>query len=1011
VVALLALVLVAVSAGAEPRQPENGRHLLSVPADGPAANALARSDVRVIARYDAFTVVEAAGDDAERLQRAGADLRNDMREVKVGRAEIDPARDRAPLRGLSRGRPALAVVQFVGPVKDAWLARLRATGARVVTYMAENGYLVRASAAELAVLDELSESDPAVRAVVEFTPADKLLAGTGQEGRRRFAVQTLSGADGARARERVEDQGRRLWATSAVGPFRTQYVELDSAEAAALAEDPGVVAVQAAPEPELLDERADQIVAGALNGPDPLVPSGPGYLAFYDDLGLGTEPFPFTVDVTDEGFDTGSTATDHADFHEGGVLAAPSRITYADDFTSDPDARDCGGHGTINASIIGGFNNGTGAAVEDAQGFNYGLGVAPRVPVGSTKIFRCDDLFGLAGATLTDIAANSYAKGARIGNHSWGAPVGGAYTADSQEFDEIVRDAQPLVAGNQEMVEVFAAGNSGAGGVANTVGSPATAKNVIAVGATESVRTGTGTCSPDTGADDAHDMAGFSSRGPTDDGRTKPELVGPGTNVTGSQSHASGYNGDGVCTTAFPAASTLYTISTGTSHSSPVVAGMAALFREWFRQRKGGNTVTPSPALTRAALTNSATDVVGGVGVGGNFPNSNQGWGLGNIPRLLDGGPRVLLDQETTFGASGDSFSRTLTVQDSSKPVRVTLAWTDAPGPLVGTSYVNNLDLAVTAGTGTYKGNVFSGGVSITGGTADAANNLEGVYLPGGASGDITVTVTAANIVGDGVPGPPGSDLTDQDFALVITNAGTAPAQQPTGLTATPGAGSVSLDWSDVPSASGYEVFRRDAGGVYPSTPAAWPASSDYVDSGRTPGTSYCYVVRAMSHGTPGPLSGEACATVPAAATPGGADPGGGDPGGGDPGGGDPGGGDPGGGTAPTVSLASLASSVTVGARGIFSLTFAGTPGAAGTIKVTTVKAVSAARRRKLVVARRSFTAPASGRVRVKLKLTRKGFRVLRRLKRLPVSAKVTLGQTSAKKRVTLRAPRPRPRS
>jgi hypothetical protein len=89
-------------------------------------------------------------------------------------------------------------------------------------------------------------------------------------------------------------------------------------------------------------------------------------------------------------------------------------------------------------------------------------------------------------------------------------------------------------------------------------------------------------------------------------------------------------------------------------------------------------------------------------------------------------------------------------------------------------------------------------------------------------------------------------------------------------------------------------------------------------------------------------------------------------------------------------------------------VSFSGTPGQAGTIALTTVKAVSTARRRRLVVARKSFNVPASGRVRLTVKLNRRGFRVLRRLRRLPVSAKVTLGTASAKKRMTLRAPRPR---
>ena len=96
-----------------------------------------------------------------------------------------------------------------------------------------------------------------------------------------------------------------------------------------------------------------------------------------------------------------------------------------------------------------------------------------------------------------------------------------------------------------------------------------------------------------------------------------------------------------------------------------------------------------------------------------------------------------------------------------------------------------------------------------------------------------------------------------------------------------------------------------------------------------------------------------------------------------------------------------------VNAKRVFTLKFGGTAGQAGRVTLKTVKAVAAAKR-KLVVATKSFTIPATGRVALKLKLTRKGMKVLRRLKRLPVSAKVTLGATTAARRVTLRAPRPR---
>ena len=109
---------------------------------------------------------------------------------------------------------------------------------------------------------------------------------------------------------------------------------------------------------------------------------------------------------------------------------------------------------------------------------------------------------------------------------------------------------------------VFAAGNGGAG--ANTVGEPSTAKNVITVGAAENVNPfgGADNCGiGDTGADNANDIISFSSRGPTSDGRKKPDIVAPGTHVSSGVAQASivsptgsgtgaqlaCFNGGGVC--------------------------------------------------------------------------------------------------------------------------------------------------------------------------------------------------------------------------------------------------------------------------------------------------------------------------------------------------------------------------------------------------------------------------------------------------------------------------------
>ena len=266
--------------------------------------------------------------------------------------------------------------------------------------------------------------------------------------------------------------------------------------------------------------------------------------------------------------------------------------TTIDDSTTGP-SRDCGGHGTNVASIAAGY--GAGSAQVDPDGFSYGMGAAPGVRLGASKIFDCDGNFELSPADgFAGVAEQAWASGARISNNSWGfhqPGLLGVYTPDAQLFDSLVRDAQPGGA-HQPMVEVFAAGNEGAGGAA-TVNAPGTAKNVITVGASESRRQVGGiTCGVDDGgADNPGDIIEFSSRGPTDDGRLKPDLVAPGTRLVGAAPQiGSLYEGFGVCQKFFPTGNTFYSLQSGTSQAAPAVSGAAALIRSWYRRVHGGNT-------------------------------------------------------------------------------------------------------------------------------------------------------------------------------------------------------------------------------------------------------------------------------------------------------------------------------------------------------------------------------------------------------------------------------------
>ena len=426
--------------------PLSGRHLYLVSANAKGDAAVEQADARVIARYDTFSVVSADGSANPALRAAGADRRDDMHTVAVADGEVDPAA--APTLDAA-GRESLSMVQFVGPVKGAWLHRIQKTGATVVTYMAQNAYLVHADADQSAAVSALA-GDDAVRAVTPFTAADKTDPGVPASGTVKVAVQTLAGPAGEPARH-VLAEGKSLEGDAAYDSTVTTSVAIDSGRIPSLAADPAVVDIEPWVTPKLLDERAAQIVASKLTGGT--TPTGPGYLAFLTNNGFPTTVQNSVIDISDEGVDKGvvpAPAGSHPDFFRNGDPTKPSRLVYTHEASaSDTDARDCGGHGTNVASIAAGFNNETGAAVEDAQGFNYGLGISPRSKLGATRIFNCAGSFDVT----TSVAAlhnAAYASGARISNNSWGAAVGGAYNTRSHEFDFLVRDAEPGVAGNQQ---------------------------------------------------------------------------------------------------------------------------------------------------------------------------------------------------------------------------------------------------------------------------------------------------------------------------------------------------------------------------------------------------------------------------------------------------------------------------------------------------------------------------------------------------------------------------------
>lgn len=839
---------------------------------GAATPTLLAAGATLVQDYGAFQIVKAPAAalaalpdgaavplDGRILLNAGAFDPEDVRLLSARQLAVRPS-----------GR-TLNLVQFAGPVRAEWYDALAATGVRIVAYVPNDAYLVYGDAAAVTALSALSKASPSFRWAGAYLDSDKLHPATRTVDTGAWSIQLVEDPEAnALTLLTVALHEKGPTRVSAELGYLNLVVRCDAAALASIAAHPEVVSIQPWVEPKPSGERQAMIVSGNVIGN---LPSGPGYLTWLASKGFTQAQFSasgFGVDVSDSGVDNGNAAApNHFALYVEGDVANSSRLAYAR-LEGTPGAgstiQGCDGHGNLNAHVVGGYASLGDAIHADAAGYRYGMGIAPFVKVGSSVLFDP----GFTNPDYEDLQSRAWAGGMRVSTNSWGASVSGTYTTDSQRYDALVRDAAPAgsalpLAGNQGMSILFAAGNSGSS--AGTIDSPSSAKNVITVGGTEGVQPfgAADQCGvADAQADSFNDIATFSSRGPTADGRKKPDLVAPATHISGGVAQAAGQRADppavatgsvlgcfdasGVCagpggSDFFPTTQQWYTASSGTSLSTPAVAGAAALVRQYFLN---AGLAAPSPAMTKAYLMNSARYLTG-ASANDTLPSNSQGLGLLDLGMAFDGVTRILVDEEPANLLSATGETRTLegSISDPGIPFRVTLAWTDAPGSTTGAAYNNDLHLSVTIGGNTYLGNVFSGPNSVTGGAADTRNNVESVFLPAGVSGPFSITVTAANINSDGVPNVGGP--LDQDYALVIYGACTTPPPgTPTDATAAATApNEVTVSWTDV-GATEYRIYRSStAGGPY--TRVGTTAGSPYVDTTVSGGATYYYVVRSAA--------------------------------------------------------------------------------------------------------------------------------------------------------------------
>lgn len=779
----------------------------------PGQRALLPADAPVLFEHDygPYVLLSLPADEAGRRAVAGLEsaLVAEAGFISVGQQRFDPLL--GPPAGMARlddDGTGLYLIQYHGPLRSAWLAELHELGVEVLQYYPAATLLVHASGAALAS----AARSGAVRWIGPLLDSMKqdqsLNARSGTIENVSVLFHGLGEVDAFAAR--LEREGFKLLGLHPAQPDRRLWEAILVADAAALARlaaQPEVLHyAYASPRGMLEDEMASQILAGNYSAAGVPFPGYPDWLASAAVGGLSGEGVIWAV--TDSGVDLS-----HPDFQ--GRIAGGFTYPGCPAGNGPGDDPSSGGHGTHVAGIVAGP---AGSGLRDPGGFLWGLGVAPGARIFAQNPICAGGVPWPPAGGWQVLSRNAVLGGAVGTNNSWtsGEGTNAGYTAGARTHDIMVRNANFDTPELEPFHIVFSAGNSGPN--PGTLTAPKEAKNAVIVGNSLNQRAGSITA-----------LASSSSRGPTRDGRIAPTVVAPGSQIASTRRVA----GASQCANAIAGTSNLYAFCTGTSMAAPQVSGALALLIEQWRIQRGSD---PSPAMGRALLANSALDITAAP-----IPDNNQGWGRVFLPELLGlGMQREVFDQQILLEDTGQSWSIAVGVPDPDRPLKVTLAWTDPPGPLGhGPTLVNDLDLRVETDNGSYLGNVFSGGVSVTGGSADRRNNLENVFVtnPGLSA---TIHVTASSLGGDALLGSP--PQLRQDFALVCSNCALQPdftlAVQPTSMTlCAPAGGEATVAVGqilgfDEPVALAVDGVPAGLDAVFGSTPLVPPASTALLLSG-----------------------------------------------------------------------------------------------------------------------------------------------------------------------------------
>ncbi|AFZ01039.1 S8 family serine peptidase [Calothrix sp. PCC 6303] len=439
------------------------------------------------------------------------------------------------------------------------------------------------------------------------------------------------------------------------------------------------------------------------------------------------------VAVADTGFDKGSTEDVHPAFTGRVLKLYPLGQRRA----ADPD-----GHGThVCGSVLGdGVSETMGGPIR---------GAAPKAKLIVQSLLDMSGGLGGIPDDLNTLFKEPYENdGARVHTNSWGASTRGGYNILCSQVDQFVWE-------HRDMVICFAAGNDGRdkdmNGVIDTgsVGAPGTSKNCISVGASENNRPEqsqpysklqrykTEPIASDGWSDNPEGIAAFSSRGPTKNERIKPDVVAPGTAIL------SAYSRDAKIDPMFGKSDDpLYAFLAGTSMATPLVAGCAAVVREYLQKQE--NQPQPSAALVKALLINGAKDITGQYvpSDAGDIPNFSEGFGrvdLAASTAPLGEKERVIFQDEKTALDTQQEEKIEVEIAECESTLKVTLVWTDYPGEALQ----NDLDLIVKTADAQER----HGNVAPTSSEFDRRNNVEQIVWNNIPVGKVEIIVHAYRIL------------------------------------------------------------------------------------------------------------------------------------------------------------------------------------------------------------------------------------------------------------------------